>query len=118
MAVRIARVVVPEEKRAEIALTYIHGIGKSKANKILAAFKIDRDRKIKDLTEAEINSLRQEIESKHTLEGELKRQKQMNVKRLKEIGSYRGARHQNGLPSRGQRTKTNSQTAKKFRKRR
>ena len=117
MAVRIARVVIPEEKRAEIALTYIYGIGRSRANKILAKHKIDRDRKIKDLTETEINVLRQEIETGYTLEGELKRQKQMNIKRLKEINSYRGSRHQAGLPSRGQQTKTNAQTCKRYGKR-
>lgn len=118
MSVRIARVTIPEQKRAEIALTYIHGIGRSRSNKILLKFKIDPDRKIKDLSEAEINELRKEIETKYTLEGELKRQKQMNIKRLKEIGSYRGARHQASLPLRGQKTKTNAKTAKKFRKKR
>ncbi|MCK5080716.1 MAG: 30S ribosomal protein S13 [Candidatus Moranbacteria bacterium] len=118
MTVRIARVTIPEEKRAEIALTYIYGIGKSSANQILAKHKIDKNKKIKDLSEVDINALRQEIENTYTLEGELKRQKQMNIKRLKEISSYRGTRHQNGLPLRGQRTKTNAQTAKKFRKRR
>ncbi len=117
MAVRIARVTIPEQKRAEIALTYIYGIGRSRANQILAKHKINRDRKVKDLSEAEINVLRQEIENTYTLEGELKRQKQMNIKRLKEISSYRGSRHQMGLPSRGQQTKTNAQTSKKFGKR-
>lgn len=117
MAVRIARVTIPEEKRAEIALTYIYGIGRSRSNQILAKHKIDPNRKIKDLKEVEVNILRQEIENNFTLEGELKRQKQMNIKRLKEISSYRGARHQAGLPCRGQQTKTNSQTTKKFRKR-
>lgn len=117
MAVRIARVAIPEEKRAEIALTYIYGIGKSRSNKILAKHKIDKDRKIKDLSEAEVNVLRQEIETSYTLEGELKRQKQMNIKRLKEISSYRGQRHQSGLPSRGQQTKTNAHTCKRFGKR-
>ena len=118
MAVRIARVSIPEEKRAEIALTYIYGIGKSRSNEILAKHKIDPNRKIKDLSETEINVLRQDIENVYTLEGELKRQKQMNIKRLKEINSYRGARHQAGLPCRGQQTKTNSQTIKRFRKKR
>ncbi len=117
MAVRIARVTIPEQKRAEVALTYIYGIGRSRANQILNKHKIDRNRKIKDLSETEVNVLRQEIENNYTLEGELKRQKQMNIKRLKEISSYRGSRHQAGLPSRGQQTKTNSQTCKKFRKR-
>ena len=114
MAVRIARVAIPEEKRAEISLTYIYGIGRSRANKILAKHKIDPNRKIKDLTEAEINTIRKEIETGYTLEGELKRQKQMNIKRLKEINSYRGTRHQVGLPSRGQQTKTNAHTCKRF----
>jgi len=118
MAVRIARVSIPEQKRAEIALTYIYGIGRSRSNEILAKYKIDRDRKIKDLSETEINTLRKEIESTYNLEGELKRQKQMDIKRLKEINSYRGARHQSGLPARGQQTKTNAHTAKKFRRKR
>jgi len=118
MAVRIARVSIPEQKRAEIALTYIYGIGKSRANEVLAKYKISPDQKIKDLSEAEINTLRKDIEDNYMLEGELKRQKQMNIKRLKETSTYRGARHQAGLPSRGQKTKTNAQTAKKFRKRR
>lgn len=117
MAVRIARVTIPEQKRAEIALTYVYGIGRSRANQILSKHKIDKNRKINDLSEVEINLLRQEIETNYTLEGELKRQKQMNIKRLKEISSYRGSRHQMGLPSRGQKTKTNAQTTKKFGKR-
>jgi len=118
MAVRIARVTIPDEKRAEIALTYIYGIGKSRANEILKKYKIDPSIKIKDLSEPEVNTLRQEIENNYSLEGELKRQKQMNIKRLKEISSYRGVRHQAGLPCRGQKTKTNAQTIKRFRKKR
>lgn len=118
MSVRIARVTIPEQKRAEIALTYIYGIGKSRSIEILTKHSIDPNRKIKDLKENEINILRQEIENNYTLEGELKRQKQMNIKRLKEISSYRGSRHQAGLPCRGQQTKTNSQTTKRFRKKR
>jgi len=118
MAVRIARVIIPEQKRAEIALTYIYGVGQSRANTILAKYKIDKSTKIKDLSEVEINNLRKEIETTYTLEGELKRQKQMDIKRLKEINTYRGDRHQKGLPSRGQKTKTNAKTCKKFRKKR
>ncbi len=118
MAVRIARVLIPEQKRAEIALTYIYGVGKSRANTILAKYKIDPSAKIKDLSEVEINALRKEIETAYTLEGELKRQKQMNIKRLKEINTYRGARHQAGLPLRGQQTKTNAKTAKRYRTKR
>jgi len=118
MAVRIARVTIPDQKRAEIALTYIYGIGQSRANTILAKHKIDKNIKIKDLSEVEINSLRKEIETTYTLEGELKRQKQMDIKRLKEINTYRGTRHQSGLPLRGQKTKTNAKTCKKFGKKR
>ena len=112
MAVRIAGVNIPENKRAEIALTYIFGIGKSKSGQILEKVGIDKDTKIKDIPAEEVTKLRNEIEDNHILEGELKRQIMMNIKRLKEIGSYRGLRHSRGLPVRGQRTKTNTRTVR------
>jgi len=112
MAVRIAGVNLPDEKRIEIALTYIYGIGRSKANKILEQAKIKKDIRAKDLTPEDLKKLRDEIERKFVLEGELKRQVMMNIKRLKEINSYRGSRHYKGLPSRGQRTKTNTRTVR------
>jgi len=112
MAVRIAGVTLPNEKRIEIAITYVFGIGKSKANVILNTLKIDKHTKTKDLNETEINSLRQEIEKGYKVEGELKREVLLNIKRLKEIGAYRGSRHSAGLPARGQRTKTNSRTVR------
>ncbi|MFW5884762.1 MAG: 30S ribosomal protein S13 [Patescibacteria group bacterium] len=117
MAVRIARVTIPNEKRVEIALTYIFGVGRARSEEILEKLSIDKNKRTKDLTKEEVNKLRTEIENKYTLEGELKRQIQMNIKRLKENGSYRGIRHTASLPLRGQRTKTNTRTAKRFRKR-
>ncbi|MFO7807512.1 MAG: 30S ribosomal protein S13 [Candidatus Moraniibacteriota bacterium] len=118
MAVRIARVTIPGEKRVEIALTYIFGIGKSKSNDILEKVGVDKDKRAKNLTDEEVIKLREEIENNYTLEGELKRQVQMNIKRLKENSSYRGSRHTAGLTSRGQKTKTNAKTVKRHRKRR
>ena len=112
MAVRISGVNIPEEKRAEIALTYIYGIGKSKAGVILDKVGIDRDLKMNKIPAEDIIKLRNEIEDSNILEGELKRQIMMNIKRLKEIGSYRGLRHSRGLPVRGQRTKTNTRTVR------
>lgn len=112
MAVRIAGVQIPDEKRIEIALTYIYGIGRSRANEILSKIKIDPNTRANKLSEEELNKLRTAVESKAALEGELKRQKMMNIKRLKEIGSYRGSRHSKGLPVRGQRTKTNTRTVR------
>jgi len=112
MAVRISGVNIPEEKRAEIALTYIYGIGKSKAGKILEKVGVDKNLKISKISAEDIVKLRNEIENNHVLEGELKRQVMMNIKRLKEIGSYRGLRHSRGLPVRGQRTKTNTRTVR------
>jgi len=112
MALRIAGVNVPNEKRIEIALTYIHGIGRSLAKKILASVKIDVNTKVKDLTETAANALREVVEKKHLVEGDLRRDVQSNIKRLKEIGSYRGLRHSKHLPTRGQRTKTNSRTVR------
>lgn len=112
MVVRIAGLVLPQEKRIEIALTYLYGIGRSEANKILASAKISPDTRTKNLTEDEVNKLREIIEKNYKVEGDLKRDVFSNIKRLKEIGSYRGMRHARGLPARGQRTKTNSRTVR------
>ncbi len=112
MAVRIAGVNLPDDKRIEIALTYIYGIGRSRSNKILEKVGIDKDIRTKDLKMEDINRLREEIEKNYQLEGELKREIMMNIKRLKEIGCYRGIRHIRGLPVRGQRTKTNTRTVR------
>jgi len=112
MAVRIAGVNLPDEKRIEVALTYIYGIGRSKSNQILEKTKIDKDIRAKKLSQDDLKKLRDEIEKKLILEGELRRQVMMNVKRLKEINSYRGSRHYKGLPVRGQRTKTNTRTVR------
>ena len=109
---RIAGVNLPDDKRIEIALTYIYGIGVSTSGKILSTLKIDRNKKTKELSSAEGNELREEIEKKHRVEGELKHMVRINIKRLKEIGCYRGGRHQKGLTVRGQRTKTNSRTVR------
>jgi small subunit ribosomal protein S13 len=109
---RVAGVNVPDDKRIEVALTYIYGIGLSTSDKILDVLKISKDKRAKDLTSAELNKLREEIEKKYRIEGELKHGIKMNIKRLKEIKSYRGSRHQKGLPVRGQRTKTNTRTVR------
>jgi small subunit ribosomal protein S13 len=109
---RIAGVTLPNNKRVEIALTYIYGIGRSRSNEILAKCGVSRDAKVSDLSDAEVNALRETIEKTYRVEGELRRDTQFNIKRLKEIGSYRGARHAKGLPARGQRTKTNSRTVR------
>jgi small subunit ribosomal protein S13 len=109
---RIAGVDVPRDKRVEVSLTYIFGIGRSTSNKILASAEIDPDTRVKDLSEAEISRLRQIVDHDYVVEGELKRQKDMNIRRLTEIGCYRGLRHRRGLPVRGQRTKTNARTRK------
>ncbi|MFH0969402.1 MAG: 30S ribosomal protein S13 [Patescibacteria group bacterium] len=109
---RIAGINIPDEKRIEIALTYIFGIGISTSNKILEGLKIDKNKRAKDLNSEELNKLREEIEKKYRIEGELKHEVKMNVKRLKEIKSYRGIRHMRGLPVRGQRTKTNTRTVR------
>lgn len=110
--VRISGVNLPDDKRIEVALTYIYGIGRTTSNKVLGSLDINPDKRAKDLTDAEANQLRDEIEKKIRVEGELKHEVKMNVKRLKEIKSYRGYRHQRGLPTRGQRTKTNSRTVR------
>ena len=109
---RIAGVDIPNNKRVEIDLTYIYGIGRKSANDILAATGINPDTRAKDLTEAEVAKLRDEIENNYTVEGDLHRDVAMNIKRMVEINCYRGIRHRKGLPVRGQRTKTNARTRK------
>lgn len=109
---RVAGVSIPRDKRAIIALTYIYGIGPTTAKKILVAAKIDETVRIKDLTEAQEDLLRNIVEKQNTTEGDLRRQVQANVKRLKDIKTYRGVRHMRHLPVRGQRTKTNSRTVR------
>ncbi len=109
---RIAGATIPENKRIEIALTYIYGIGPFLSKKTLKELKIDGSRKASDLKSEEINAIRDLIEKKHRIEGNLRREVMMNIKRLKEIDSWRGARHSKRLPARGQRTKTNSRTVR------
>ena len=109
---RIAGVDIPNNKRVEIALTYIYGIGRKSANDILAKTGIDPDTRAKDLTEEEVAKLRDEIENSYTVEGDLRRDVALNIKRMVEINCYRGIRHRKGLPVRGQRTKTNARTRK------
>jgi small subunit ribosomal protein S13 len=109
---RIAGVDIPNNKRVEIALTYIYGIGRKSANDILAATGIDPDTRAKDLTEADIAKLRDEIEQNYKVEGDLRRDVGLDIKRMVEINCYRGIRHRKGLPVRGQRTKTNARTRK------
>lgn len=109
---RIAGVNIPDDKRIEVALTYIYGIGRSRSNEIIAALKLNPDTRTKLFSEAEINKLRDYIEKNYTIEGELKHQKQMNIRRLKDIGCYRGIRHARGLTVRGQRTRTNTRTVR------
>ncbi|MBS3969124.1 MAG: 30S ribosomal protein S13 [Clostridia bacterium] len=109
---RIAGVDLPRDKRVEIALTYIYGIGHATAKKIVAKVGIDPQTRVKDLTDAEANKLRETIEKGHMVEGDLRREIALNIKRLIEIGSYRGLRHRRGLPVRGQKTKTNARTRK------
>jgi len=112
MAVRIAGVTIPNEKRVEIALTYIFGIGNVTSAAVLKSAKVDPNTRVKDLKEDDVNKLRTLIEKNHKVEGDLKREIIGNIKRLKEINSYRGMRHQRGLPTRGQRTKTNSRSVR------
>lgn len=107
---RIVGVDLPRKKKLRFALTYIYGIGLSLSMKILEATGIDPDKRADDLTEAEINALREEIERKYQVEGDLRRTVSLNIKRLIEINCYRGQRHKRGLPARGQRTKTNART--------
>ena len=113
---RIAGVDIPNEKRVEIGLTYIYGIGRVRSNKILEATGINPDTRVKDLTEADVASIRKYIESNFTVEGELRRDVALDIKRLKEIRCYRGLRHIANLPVRGQSTKTNARTRKGPRK--
>ena len=112
MAVRIAGDNIPIDKRVEIALTYIHGVGQTRSNKILAEAKVDKDIRVKDLKEDDVNRLREIVEKKYTVEGDLRREISMNIKRLMDLGCYRGLRHRKGLPCNGQRTKTNARTRK------
>jgi small subunit ribosomal protein S13 len=109
---RIAGVNLPDEKRIEIALTYVYGIGRSTSVKILDELEIDKNTRTKNLSPNQENKLRELVEKKYRVEGELKHMVRTNIKRLKEIGSYRGTRHQKGLPVRGQRTKTNNRTVR------
>lgn len=109
---RIAGVDIPRDKRIEVSLTYIFGIGRSTSNSLLSQANIDPDTRVKDLTEAEVSKLRQLIDSDLVVEGDLRRQVHMNIKRLSEIGCYRGLRHRRGLPVRGQRTRTNARIRK------
>jgi small subunit ribosomal protein S13 len=105
---RISGVDIPREKRVEIALTYIFGIGLPTSQKILASANVNPDTRVRDLTEDQVNRLREIIDRRHKVEGDLRREVALNIKRLQEIGSYRGMRHRRNLPSRGQRTKTNA----------
>jgi small subunit ribosomal protein S13 len=109
---RIAGVDLPRDKRVEIGLTYIYGIGLSTAQQILKTTGVNPDTRVKDLTEEEAQLLRSEIVNNHKVEGDLRREVSMNIKRLMDIGCYRGLRHKQGLPVRGQRTKTNARTRK------
>ncbi len=113
---RIAGVDLPREKRVEIGLTYIYGIGRKLSNDILKASGINPDTRVKDLTDDEISKLREEIDKDYRVEGDLRRDIALDIKRLIEIGSYRGQRHRRGLPVRGQRSKTNARTRKGPRK--
>ena len=109
---RIEGVDLPRNKRTEVGLTYLFGIGPTRAREILAATKVSPDTRVKDLTEGEVTAIREFISKNYKVEGDLRREQQMNMKRLIEIGSYRGLRHRKNLPVRGQRTRTNSRTRK------
>jgi small subunit ribosomal protein S13 len=109
---RIAGVNIPTNKRVEIALTYIHGIGRTKALSIVEALGMPRERRVQDLTDAEVLAIREMIDRDFTVEGDLRRQTAMNIKRLMDLACYRGLRHRRGLPVRGQRTHTNARTRK------
>lgn len=109
---RIAGINLPQNKRIEISLTYLYGIGLTVSKKILKGLEINPDTRTKDLSEADVNRLRDLVEKNYKVEGDLRREVLSNIKRLKEIGCYRGTRHSRGLPSRGQRTKTNSRTVR------
>jgi small subunit ribosomal protein S13 len=109
---RIAGVDIPRDKRVEVSLTYIYGVGRATANKILKRAEINPDTRVKDLTEQEISRIREVLEGNYVVEGDLRRELSMNIKRLMDTGTYRGLRHRRGLPVRGQRTRTNSRTRK------
>jgi small subunit ribosomal protein S13 len=109
---RIVGVDLPKNKRGEIALTYIYGVGRSSAQKVLTEAKVDWDKKVSEWNDDEINKIRQVLNDNYKLEGELRSETQMNIKRLMDIGSYRGIRHRIGLPVRGQSTKNNARTRK------
>ena len=109
---RIAGIDLPREKRVEIALTYIFGVGRPSSQKILAETNVNKDTRVRDLTEDEINRIREYIDKNQKVEGDLRREVALNIKRLSEIGCYRGIRHRKGLPVRGQKTKTNARTRK------
>ncbi len=107
---RIAGIDLPRDKRVEVGLTYIYGVGRTSSNEILERAQVDPDKRIRELSESEIAALREIIEREYVVEGDLRREVQMNIKRLIEIGSYRGLRHRRNLPVRGQRTRTNART--------
>ncbi|MFL5848574.1 MAG: 30S ribosomal protein S13 [Gaiellales bacterium] len=109
---RIAGVNIPREKRVEIGLTYIFGIGRSTSQQVLSALDLSKDTKVRDLTDEEVTRLRNYIDQNLTVEGDLRRERSQNIKRLMEIGCYRGIRHRRGLPVHGQRTRTNARTRK------
>ncbi len=109
---RIAGVDLPREKRVEIGLTYIYGIGRVSSNKILAAAQVNPDTRVRELTDEEVKRISEVIDQDYMVEGDLRREVAMNIKRLQEIGCYRGIRHRKGLPVRGQNTKTNARTRK------
>ncbi len=109
---RIAGIDLPREKRVEIGLTYIYGIGRTSANKILEAANVNPDTRVRELTDDEVKRIAEVIEKDYMVEGDLRREIALNIKRLQEIGCYRGIRHRKGLPVRGQRTKTNARTRK------
>jgi small subunit ribosomal protein S13 len=109
---RIAGINIPLNKRVEVGLTYIYGIGRSTSNRLLAEVGVEPDRKVRDLTDEEVVKLREAIERGATVEGDLRRERSQNVKRLMEIGCYRGLRHRRGMPVHGQRTKTNARSRK------
>ena len=113
---RIAGVNIPREKRVEIGLTYVFGIGKSTSQQVLGELGIDPNTKVRDLTDEEVTRLRNHVDQNLTVEGDLRRERSQNIKRLMEIGCYRGIRHRRGLPVRGQRTRTNARTRKGPRK--
>ena len=109
---RISGVDLPRENRVEIGLTYVYGIGRVSANKILAEAKVDPDTRVRDLTDDEVKRISEVIDASYVVEGDLRREVALNIKRLQEIGCYRGIRHRKGLPVRGQKTKTNARTRK------